>query len=127
MRRLIECHLCLMSCGLRAASLLETVVAAVLSLTLFIVVMELLPRLTVHGDDAFLIVEADYRVGEAFEKYGTGFWPSGEYAETFDWGLVTIHIEPYRDYMDMQVITVSTRLESNCKYIFHQQIVRCRE
>lgn len=35
---------------LRAASLLEAVVAAVLFLTLFAAVMELIPRLTVRGE-----------------------------------------------------------------------------
>lgn len=51
---------------LRAASLLEAVVAAVLFLTLFAAVMELIPRLTVRGDDALLVAEAEYRVGRTF-------------------------------------------------------------
>ena len=53
---------------LRGSSLLEAVVAAVLFLTVYAAVMELLPRLTVRDDDPLLVAEADYRVGRAFCK-----------------------------------------------------------
>ena len=53
---------------LRAASLLEAVVAAVLFLTAFAAAMELVPRLTVRDDDALLVAEAEYRVGQVFGK-----------------------------------------------------------
>lgn len=108
---------------LRAASLLEAVVAAVLFLTVFAAVMELIPRLTVRDDDALLVAEAEYRVGQVFEKYGTGLWPCGEYTETYDWGAVTAFVEPYRDFADLQVVTVSVRIVGSGKRIMHKQLV----
>lgn len=62
---------------LRAASLVEAVVAAVLLLIAFTAAMELLPRLTLRGDDALAVAEAEYRAMCAFDKYGSGVWPAG--------------------------------------------------
>ena len=66
---------------LRGASLVEAIVAAVVFLLVFAAVLEILPRLTVRGDDTLLLVEADYRMKRAFAKYATGVWPCGEYGE----------------------------------------------
>lgn len=112
---------------LRGSSLLEAIVAAVLLLTVFAAVMELLPHLTVRDDDALLVAEADYRVGRAFDKYGSGVWPCGEYAETYDWGAVTVRIERYRDFADLQLVTVEARIPGSAKRIVHKQLVECRE
>ncbi len=112
---------------LKGASLLEAIVAAVLFLTVFAAIMELLPRLTVRDDDALLVAEADYRVGRAFDKYGSGVWPCGEYAETYDWGAVTVRIERYRDYSDKQVVTNLAWFHGSSKRITLKQLVQCRE
>ena len=61
---------------LRAASLVEAVVAAVVLLIAFTAAMELLPRLTLRGDDALAVAEAEYRAMCAFDKYGSGVWPA---------------------------------------------------
>lgn len=111
--------------GLRAASLLEAVVAAVLFLTVFAAVMELIPRLTVRDDDALLVAEAEYRVGQTFEKYGTGLWPCGEYTEEYDWGRVTVLVRTYRDYADLQAVTVMASIDGSNKQIIHKQLVEC--
>ena len=112
---------------LKGASLLEAIVAAVLFLTVFAVVMELLPRLTVRDDDALLVAEADYRVGRAFDKYATGMWPCGDYAEAYDWGTVMVWVEAYRGFSDLQVVTVSARIDGSRKRIVHRQLVECAE
>lgn len=112
---------------LRAASLLEAVVAAVLFLTVFAGAMELLPRLTVRDDDALLAAEAEYRVARAFEKYVSGVWPPGEYAERYDWGDVAILVEPYSYFSDLQVLTITARIDGSRKRITHKQLVACGE
>ena len=112
---------------LRGSSLLEAVVAAVLFLTVYAAVMELLPRLTVRDDDPLLVAEADYRVGRAFDKYGSGVWPCGEYTETYDWGTVTVRIERYRDFTDLQIVTVAAHIDGSRKRITLKQLSECRE
>ena len=112
---------------LKGASLLEAIVAAVLFLTVFAAVMELLPGLTVRDDDALLVAESDYRAGRAFDKSATGLWPCGEYAEAYDWGAVTVLVEAYRGFSDVQVVTVSVRLGGSRKRIVLKQLVECRD
>mgnify|MGYP000049614625 FL=1 len=112
---------------LKGASLLEAIVAAVLFLTVFAAVMELLPRLTVRDDDALLVAEANYRAGRAFDKYATGLWPSGEYVEAYDWGAVTVRIEAYCGFSNLQVVTVSARIDGSRKRITLKQLVECRD
>lgn len=112
---------------LKGASLLEAIVAAVLFLTVLATAMELLPRLTVRDDDALLMAEADYRVGRVFDKYATGVWPCGDYTEAYDWGAVTVRVETYRGFSDVQVVTVSARIDGSRKRITLKQVVECGE
>ncbi len=112
---------------LRAASLLEAIVAAVLFLIVFASAMELIPRLTVRGDEALLTAEAEYRVARAFDKYASGLWPAGEYAERYDWGEVTVRISPYRAVREAQQLTVTATIDGSRKRIVHRQVVEWYE
>jgi len=112
---------------LRAASLVEAVVAAVVLLIAFTAAMELLPRLSVREDDALAGAEAEYRAARAFDKYASGLWPAGEYTERYDWGEVTVRVEPYRQYGDVQLLTVTARIDGGRKRILHRQVVEWRE
>ena len=103
---------------LRAASLVEAVVAAVVLLIAFTAAMELLPRLTLRGDDALAVAEA---------KYGSGVWPAGTYVERYGGGEATVRVEPYRQYRDVQLITIEVRIDGSRKRIVHRQLVECAE
>lgn len=112
---------------LRAASLVEAVVAAVVLLIVFTAAMELLPRLTLRGDDALAVAEAEYRAMCAFDKYGSGVWPAGTYVERYGGGEATVRVEPYRQYRDVQLITIEVRIDGSRKRIVHRQLVECAE
>lgn len=112
---------------LRAASLVEAVVAAVLLLIVFTAAMELLPRLTLRGDDALAVAEAEYRAMCAFDKYGSGVWPAGTYVERYGGSEATVRVEPYRQYRDVQLITIEVRIDGSRKRIVHRQLVECAE
>ena len=111
---------------LRAASLVEAVVAAVVLLIVFTAAMELLPRLTLRGDDALAVAE-EYRAMCAFDKYGSGVWPAGTYVERYGGGEATVRVEPYRQYRDVQLITIEVRIDGSRKRIVHRQLVECAE
>lgn len=114
-------------CRLRAASLVEAIVAAVVLMIVFATTMELLPSLSVRDDDGLRIAEAEYRMACVLRKYGSGIWPEGEYAEPYDGGEVTIRVERYRDYGDLQRLRVRVRIAGCRKRIEHEQLVDCRE
>ena len=112
---------------LRAASLVEAVVAAVVLLIVFTAAMELLPRLTLRGDDSLAVAEAEYRAMCAFDKYGSGVWPAGTYVERYGGSEATVRVEPYRQYNDVQLITIEVRIDGSRKRIVHRQLVECAE
>lgn len=112
---------------MRAASLVEAIVAAVVLLIAFAATMELLPRLTLRDDDGLAVAEAEYRVAQAFDKYGSGLWPAGEYAERYDGGELTIRVEPYRALCDVQLVTIEARIDGSRRRIEHRQLVEWRE
>lgn len=113
--------------NLRAASLVEAIVAAVVLMTVFAAAMELLPRLTLRQDDAPATAEAEYRAARAFDKYASGLWPAGTYAERHDGGQTTVRVEPYPRYGRTQLITVEVRIAGSKRRIIHRQIVEWRE
>lgn len=107
----------------RGATLPEALVAAVIFLTLFTLTLGLLPRLAVRDDDGLLVAEAEYRTARAAERYGSGLWPDGEYAERYEWGEVTIRVEPHREYADVQCITLRARIDASRKRIARRILV----
>jgi len=112
---------------LRAASLVEAVVAAVVLLVAFAATMELLPRLTLRDDDAPAVAEAEYRAQCLFSKYASGLWPAGTYVERYGGGVATVRVEPYRQYNDVQRITIEVRIDGSRKRIVHRQLAECAE
>lgn len=110
---------------LRGTSLLETVVAAVLFLTVFAAATELLPRLTLREDDALIVAETRYRLECACGKYATGLWPCGEYAESFHGGEIAVRIEPYRGFSDVQCISLAVQIPGHRKQLTLNVLVAC--
>lgn len=109
--------------GMRAASLLEAVVAAVVFLIVFTIAMELLPRLTLREDETLLVADAEYRVARVFDKYATGVWPVGVYSESYDWGTVEVRLVPYRNYDELQLLIVTAHIDGSRKRIVRRQII----
>lgn len=120
------CGRCMRS-ALRGTSLLETVVAAVLFLTVFAATMELLPRLTLRGDDSLLVAEARYRLECAYGKYASDRWPCGTYAEPYDGGVVEVRIEPYRDFADVRLLTCEACIPGRREPLTLQILFACDE
>ncbi len=112
---------------MRAASLVEAIVAAVVLLIAFAATMELLPRLTLREDDAQAVAEAECRMRNALGRYSSGLWPAGTRTERYEGGQVTVRIEPYRQYGDLQLITIEVRIDGCRKRILHRQLVEWRE
>lgn len=110
---------------LRAASLIEAVVASVLFMTVFALSLELLPKLSVGRGDELAVVGARRIVERARRKYATGLWPAGEYAEYDDDGCALVVIAPYRGCVD--VVSVRITVESGGVKIVHTELAACGE
>ena len=57
----------------------------------------------------------------------TGVWPAGTYVERYGGGEATVRVEPYRQYRDVQLITIEVRIDGSRKRIVHRQLVECAE
>lgn len=113
-------------CKLIGASLLEAIIAGLLFLIVFSITMELLPYLARPRHETLFSMKLDFAIEQILTKYMTGVWPNGIYSETYEWGEISIRIEPYRDYSDMQVIVISTHSNEYDRPITHMQIIECR-
>jgi hypothetical protein len=109
--------------ALRGSTLPEAVVASTIFLTLFVQTLGVLPRLAVRDDDALLVAEAEYRTERAAERYGSGLWPDGEYAERYAWGGIAVRAEPCAAYPDVQVVTVRTHIDHSRRRIVLRRTV----
>lgn len=112
---------------LKGSSLLEAIVAAVIFLLVFTAVMELMPHFAVRRDNTLLLVEADYRLMRAYERYATGLWSCGEYSEKYDWGKVVIRITLYGGFSDLQSVEAIVHINGDNKRIRIKQLVECSE
>lgn len=108
---------------LKAASLTEAIVASTVFMTVFALSLELLPRLTVNGNDELTAVEMHHIVESARRKYANGLWPAGEYTESYDCGQAKITIKPYRDFEDMAMLIITAK--SGTERTVHTELVRC--
>ena len=94
-------------CRLRAASLIEAVVASVLFMVVFALSLELLPELSVDSGDEFAVAAVRQAAERARRKYTVGLWPAGEYVERYDAVCVETVIAPYPDYGDVKIIRIT--------------------
>lgn len=109
--------------ALRGSTLPEAVIASMIFLTLFVQTLGMLPQLAVRDDDALLVAEAEYCTERAAERYSSGLWPDGEYAERYAWGGIAILAEPYAAYPDVQVVTIRTHIDHSQRRIVLRRMV----
>lgn len=113
----------LMDRTLRGSSLLETIVASMIFLLVFTWTLGLLPRLTIDDKDLLHQIEAEFRVEQALERYGSGLWPDGQYSEHYAWGQIIIQTAPYRNCLDFQLVIVRGLIEGIHQPIIFRKIV----
>lgn len=112
---------------LRANTLVEVLVASVIFLAVFMIGLETLSRLTVRDDEGLVFVEADWRVKECFFEFSDGLHPVGKYDKNYDWGEIQVTIAPYRDYRNLQELTLAATILQNRKRIEYKYIIEIDE
>ena len=109
------------------STLVETMVASVIFLCVFVISLETVSRLTLSENDTVVLVEADHRIKENFRQYGDGRHEEGLYTREYDWGRVTVVIRPYVNYTDLQELVVTAHIESISKRLELRHIVERSE
>lgn len=86
---------CFLSNRLKAVSLLEALVASVILLIVFTVSLATVARLTTTSANDMIYAEVHYRILSAVHDVQKGEWKNGGFEQTYDWGSIKVHIEPY--------------------------------
>lgn len=105
----------------------EIIVASILFLAVFAISLETLTRLTVRDDEGLTYVEADRRIGECRREFSDGLHPVGIYEKVYDWGGITASIAPYRDYTNVQELTLVAAIRENRKHIEYKYLIEIPE
>jgi hypothetical protein len=108
---------------LRASTLLETIIASLIFMCVFAISLETVSRLTTRSSDNAVLVEADYRIMECVREYGDGRHADGQYTREYEWGTIVVLLGPYREYADLQQLTVTADVKSLSKHLEFRHII----
>ncbi len=108
--------------GLKAGTLVEVIVASVVFLTVFAISLHTTTRLAVGGHEGGNFALADCLVRSCVREFSDGRHEDGTYERTYDRVIVAIAVGPYRDYEQLQQLTVSTVV--NRKRLEYMYIIR---
>lgn len=109
----------------KASTLLETVVASVIFMIVFIIAMDTLTRILIsnHKDNDFLVIESAFN--SCMHELENKELVAGENTYTFDWGEIHINISSYKEavyQIHIQAITREKR-EVNYRYLSTNRII----
>jgi hypothetical protein len=105
----------------RASTLVEVIVASVVFLTIFAISMHTVTQLSINPREGEDFALADCLMRSCIREFSDGRREEGEYERTYDRVQVTITVAQYRDYEDLQELTVSTVV--NRKRIEYKHII----
>lgn len=91
---------------LPGSTLLETIVASVIFLSVFAVSLETMSRMVASPRDTGIMVEVDHRLNECFRKYSSPLYTAGEYEQKYSWGTIYIALSRYKEYDRLRHISL---------------------
>lgn len=87
--------------SLRASTIIEVVVASVIFLLMFCLSLDMLTRLgSSHNSEELVEIAIDR--DEYVREIKIGEYGYGNYLKSFDWGEITVKIQPYGDFPAVQ-------------------------
>lgn len=111
---------------LRGSSLVETLVAAVIFLSVFSVSVEMLARITVSEESAADIVVAELQMRRVFNRYADA--PAGtSHTQAFAWGDIAVSVERYGVSQRLNVVDITARLGCGGRVLRYRRIVEYEE
>lgn len=105
---------------LKAASLVEALVASVIFLTVFLIAMDSMmniARINVSGASP---VDMEEAVRECLERFAEGSAKKASY--DYMWGNIEIEAEPYKAVDDLLDVTVTAKAKNGCTVIYRYLI-----
>jgi hypothetical protein len=108
---------------LKGSSMIEAIVASLIFLTVFILSLSTLTRLTLREDEGYVLLEAQRAMTDCFRRYGDGTRAQGSYTDKFGWGEITTTINVYGEYEVIQQISLRATLSGSRKTMEYRRLV----
>lgn len=97
--------------GLKGSSLVETLVAAIIFISVFAASMEMLARITVFEESVEDVIIAELQMRRIFNKYINAAVGT-TYTQEYTWGNVDVSVKSYCMSQRLNVISVYAHLKS---------------
>ena len=111
---------------LKGSSLVETLVAAVIFLSVFFASIEMLARITVADEAATDVVVAELQMRRMSDRYADA--PAGtSHTQEFPWGDITGSVERYGESRRLNVVNVCARIKCGGRVLQYRRIVEYEE
>ncbi len=108
---------------LNGSSTIEVITSSLIFMTVFVISLWTLSGLSLRGDNGYTILEAEAQLEARFEQYGNGTWPDNTYVDRFDWGEITTILSSYRDYDNIQQVSMYAVIERSSYNIEYVRLV----
>lgn len=109
---------------LKASTLLETIVASVIFLSVFTISLWTTTLLTSSTCGPGILIEVDYRLKECFRDYSSAYYTNGDYVRQFGWGNIYIDISSYKNYDELRHIQLKAVIANDHKTVSFDHIVQ---
>jgi hypothetical protein len=103
--------------------MIEAIVASMIFLMVFVISLSTVTGFTLREDEGYVLLEAERQMDACLNRYGDGTWTDGAYTEEFGWGKITVRIATYRDFRNIQAVTLTAQLTGSRKTIELRQLI----
>ncbi|MDR2293310.1 MAG: hypothetical protein LBE11_07545 [Prevotellaceae bacterium] len=108
----------------RAETVIQTIIAALIFMLVFLISLDTVVRITTSENDAYLLVDANYQMSAFFAELSDGKHQNGNYTKYFEEGKLSAEISQYKNYPDLQIIVVNAEVSKIKKHIVLRHIVK---
>lgn len=108
---------------LRAETLIQTIVAALIFMLAFLISLDTVVRITTSNHDAYMLVDANYQISSFFNELADGKHPNGKYTKEFTSGKLYAEISQFGSYNNIQLIVITAEMEKINKQIIFRHLV----
>ena len=108
---------------LRAETLIQAIIAALIFMTVFLISVDTVVRITTSNNDAYILVDVDYQISSFFAELADGKRPNGTYTKFFSEGKLSAEISQYDNYANLQLIVINAEIQKMKKRIIFRHII----
>lgn len=108
---------------LRGASILETIVASVIFMFVFVVSVDVVSRIVTKNDNYAEVIDMEHRMELCRKEFTASDHECGKYVRESRNGVITVTLGKYKDYDRLLELDIVGEMKSTGKRIVHSHII----